>query len=144
MNLTTIANIPSKNIKRIRGQYVAAVAVVALAVSAVVAFGPSTTTAPKLVAQTRQALSADIAASALSTELANYPAPSVAPKASDADVLASALSGEMATFDFSATPPVQRQAAEADIAASVLSTELAHFGSVDPARHDTLVLTSPR
>src|ERR1051325_7888981 len=102
MNITTLSNIPSKNIKRIKGQYVAAIAGVALAFSAVVALGPNSKATMNSVAPTRHALSADIAASVLSTELASFVTPEFS--------------------SFISTAQVNRTSAE-DIAASVRSTE---------------------
>jgi hypothetical protein len=162
MNLTTIGHIPSNNWKRVTTYSVSAAAGVALAISAVVAFG-SSTSGPTSLAPSREASvlavsreapyetiqdyasreqailgtlsnplqlrasEADIAASVLSTELANYMAPVASVKASDADVLSSALSGEMAAYDFGATQPVQRQASAADIDAGILSSEMATY-----------------
>ena len=172
MNLTTIGHIPSSNLKRIKSQYVAAVAGVALAVSACRSLRPehlrhgvsgaeprraqsssaeparqthedafrTTRAAKQAVLDTLsfplqpQASDADIAASVLSTERANYLAPVTSAKVEDADVLASALSGEMATYVFGATQPVQRQVADADIAASVLTRNWPHTLPNPPGR----------
>ena len=84
--------------------------------------GPSAKLMPHVASE------ADIAASVLSSELANFIAPATVPKASDADVLASVISTEQATYGVPSVQPVQRQASAADIAASVLSTELAAYG----------------
>jgi hypothetical protein len=79
-----------------------------------------------LAADQRSVSDADIMASVLSTELANYLSPlSFTPRASDADITASVLSTNRAAYDFSASRPAQRQALDTDIMASVISTEKA-------------------
>ena len=153
MNLTSIASIPSKsNWKRtIKGQYVAAVAGVALAVSAVIAGSSierSRDTMPQQAAAAlvqRQVSQADIDAAVLSSEMAHYGAPVaaaqpadvehygmgqtpllVAPPATEADIAASVLSTELATY---AVPAPVAKASDADIMAGVISSERAHFGN---------------
>jgi hypothetical protein len=74
-----------------------------------------------------RALDADIAASVLSTELANFPV-ATQRVASDSDIMASVISSELAAYGAPvAVATVNPYGSEADIMASVLSTELANF-----------------
>src|SRR3954464_5566090 len=144
MNFKTISNSANNsNWKRIKGQYLAAVAGVALAISAVVAFGPSAATSNQAApvrpatavtadAQVqRQASDADIMAGVLSSELANFAPLAPVARVTQADIDASVLSTEMAAYEFvpeQTVKPAQRQAFDADIMAGVIRPERAAFG----------------
>jgi hypothetical protein len=135
MNLTTVGSIPGSNWKRVTTHSIAVVTGMALALSAVVAFGLRTpgqisvaqSSAASAVGVS-QAATSDIMASVISSEDATYgldAAPVAQRQASMEAIMASVLSTELANF---AAPAVTAKAADADIAASVLRTENALYG----------------
>jgi hypothetical protein len=130
MNLTTITNIPSSNFKRLKGQYLATAAGMALVVSAVVAVGPAGTTAKPLdqdrtaaaaVTASLGAAESVILASVLSTERATFPGVDTVQVGEQV----AAERGSLMTLQeqiMVGVLPAQREAADDDIAASVSSS----------------------